>query len=810
VEELIHPKTPRIIAGAVVISPNIADGVTPSQAMDVPPEVAIPPTPQEVVVAPSSPFLEKSEPEKFLPQVRHPSALPANMGPAIIMPPYNQAFVAQSRRWSPDVADTVTTLLDRVFGKDLEIEAAFQRRCDDCDAEFDLDTEECPSCGGETREPDPEQEQLAKKWYEKCNDNGMSLEQFLRLLVDDGLTYDDAFMLFLKDYEGIEDIKVAKLSEIWRGIPERIRLIFDESYRRTGYVEDEKGDKHGFFTCLYHRGQINIDDKRLCECGSPMLPCIAVGLDVNGVPNRGYVEGELVHWSPENGSEGYGYSRIQTLQTPILTLAAMDRQQMLIYANDRPPKGVLAFVCDNATSLQDELKKQEQESIRNPNHIYKVALQKAQGQGGMQWVPITPTYQELENLGQRQELKRQIWSAYGVPPILMSDLSQAGGLNVEKEQLTVQGQSVETVHRGIHTIILPAIEKAIGLTDWHYRLQPVLEDDEKAIITRRMFNLQLRQIVEMAGGTIEVEDKEDWSFRIVEDPNFAEMGQMMGGMGSMGGQQGQGGMGGPGGQYGGQMYGGGDEAFGKTLAQLEKALGGELGFFGRMIKRFGEMLKNITENLDVYKTPEQQQAAIDEVVDYAVVEMASGAEQEMAKALLSGIELSGADPNEMGINIDAVRALTGASPVWGSFADMSDEMSRDIGEVVQQAFLKPQGADIRKITREMAVKVGGSRHQLRRIARTESNRITNLGREMGYQHRDPENEFVYKWVGGMDDRTCDAHKQLILETARNPQPMEVLKARVQELGKDQMGPGWEIQDWVIHPNQRGSILRVVL
>ena len=40
--------------------------------------------------------------------------------------------------------------------------------------------------------------------------------------------------------------------------------------------------------------------------------------------------------------------------------------------------------------------------------------------------------------------------------------------------------------------------------------------------------------------------------------------------------------------------------------------------------------------------------------------------------------------------------------------------------------------------------------------------------------------------------------------------LDSMKSRVAELGKEEMGAGWEIRDWVIHPNQRGRLVRVVV
>jgi hypothetical protein len=768
------------------------------------------------ITAPVSSELAKAIPTSMLPERRHAGVMFPTLGPDILQPPYNTSFVAGARLWSPEVSDSIATFLERMFRQGLEYEPKFARRCDPCDKNYDRDVEECEICGKPTREPDPKQERLADAWLQKVNANGMKLSQFCRLHTDYGLTFDDAFILRLYDYKlngDGEEVKDPELKEFWTASSERMRLIYDSQYRRKGYVADAKGNKHGFFTCKLHRERLYNTGEERCErrdCRLPVHPCVAVGLDINGQPTHGYLENEVLQWSPRNPGPGYGFSRIATLETVIKTIAAMDAQEWLIYAHDRPPKGFMVFNTDNPETLQAQFRKLDAERGSDPNFIPKFALQSTSKSGGAQFVSLTPTYNELENLDHRKDHYRRIWSSFEVEPIFMADTSVGGGLNNEGRQLTVNLQAVESIEEDWHEILFPFMEEAIGLTDYQYKFPDPAEKDKAADCVLRGQNLQHRMIIEQAGGATERTDEDTWEFQIVDEPDFEIMGGSMGGMmgGSMGRQYGS--SGGWGNQYGDQGQDSQNIEMEKSIELYQKAVAEERTFYGQLMDRLNEMLKGLTKRLDEYQTTEQQQALIDGVVGYSVGEMAAGAEQDMARALVAGIQDARADPAGMGINMDAVRTMTSGSPVWQSFADMSTEMSQEIGSIIQQAFLKPQEVDMTKLTRKLADRVGGSRHQLRRIARTESNRVTNLGRELGYQHRDPEGEFRYKWVGGIDARTCKAHTELIRRTAAQPVPLEVLKEMVQKLGREQMGPNWTIQDWVIHPNQRGAIVRVVV
>ena len=770
--------------------------------------------------------LSKALPTSFRPETRHAGIMFPSLGPEILQPPYNPPQVTMARVWSPEVSDSIDTFLERMFRQELFYEPAFARRCDDCEMDFEEDLEECPICQGETREPDKEQEKLAKQWLEYVNTNHMTLQQFCRILTDKALTYDDAFILKLFDYKvNMETAEIdweeTHLKEFWLGSTERIRLIFDEAYQKTGYVKDDQGNKHGFFTCLLHRETLFQTEGRCTHkgCKLPLHPVVAVGMDINGMPTHGYLDNEVLHWSPRNPSEGYGFSRVATLMTLIRTIAAMDDQQRLIYAFDRPLKGFVWFNTENQESLQAQFRKEEAIRGRNPHYMPKFAIQSQSKSGGAGFVPLTPTYDELQNIEQRKDLYRRIWSAWEVEPIFMADTSSGGGLNNEGRQLTVNLQAVEANQSDWHEVLFPWMQKAIGLTDYNYRFPTPAEKDEAADTLLRQTNLTMRMMIEQFGGEVEVTNEDTWEFKITNDPEFDIM-EAPGGLGGAGGF----------GQFGRQQGGGGvfgqDGGQGEDALEIEKSmleenyeytLQKEFKFFNTLARKLNEMLTNLKSNFANYRTKGEQEDAVASIVDFSVEQMRTGAVEDLANTLKTGIKRAGVDPTELGIDLNVVHAMTQGSPVWQSFADFSTEMSTEIADIVGKIFLEPT-TSIAEMTDRIAAKVGGDRHKLRRIARTETNRVRNLGREMGYKSRDPEGDFRYKWVGPIDNRNVgklrngvpDPHPGLIRETAANPLPLDELKELVKVRGSEYMGPEWTITDWTIHPNQRGNLVRVVI
>ena len=467
-------------------------------------------------------------------------ALPADLmhglfgagGPMAMPPPANIGAVRLARQYCPTLADCIGTLKRDVYRKGIDARFKFARRCDACDMDYEDEVEECEICGEETREPKQEEMSIAKGWMRQANYNKETFETVMAYHTDDMETFDDAFIVAIKDYivDPHGTIIDRQPLELRRGFPGRIWLIFDEHYNRQGYMRDGPNLK-GYFTCVIHRKENLQDQQKPCKkCGRMMHPCIAVGLDISNQPTIGFIEGEIHHQSKYQPSEGYGFSPVMTLWTPIMTLTAMDLEQYLTYANDRPVKGVLAFITNNPQSLFDQLKKQDEERIRNPNHIYKVAVQSESKAGGVQFEPITQSLNELQNIEQRQDLMKRIWSHYGVEPIFMADVSAGGGLNNEGRQETVENRSLEVTQNIYHGTVFPWIQEQLHLTDVEFFFPDPKEQDKAANVMLRQANLQLIVQIQMAGGSIDITDEETFDFRITEMPDFSQMG-----MGDMGG-----------------------------------------------------------------------------------------------------------------------------------------------------------------------------------------------------------------------------------------------------------------------------------
>ena len=95
--------------------------------------------------------------------------------------------------------------------------------------------------------------------------------------------------------------------------------------------------------------------------------------------------------------------------------------------------------------------------------------------------------------------------------------------------------------------------------------------------------------------------------------------------------------------------------------------------------------------------------------------------------------------------------------------------------------------------------------QLRRIVRTESSRIATRAHEIEAVENDPPTA-RYAWRGPRDWRTCAIHQAIVDRQPAEGLPLDELKAHVAQVAAEF---GKKVQDdWIVHPNQRGSFTRV--
>ena len=94
----------------------------------------------------------------------------------------------------------LTTLQQEIFRRGYYWEKKFHKKCVECDKEFQHDVDTCVECGGDVRDPDPEQLVYPRWLLEQRNSMEQTFMDVLRELEYDINITDDAFLIMIKEY----------------------------------------------------------------------------------------------------------------------------------------------------------------------------------------------------------------------------------------------------------------------------------------------------------------------------------------------------------------------------------------------------------------------------------------------------------------------------------------------------------------------------------------------------------------------------------------------------------------------------------
>ena len=132
--------------------------------------------------------------------------------------------------------------------------------------------------------------------------------------------------------------------------------------------------------------------------------------------------------------------------------------------------------------------------LNDPNTFPWVAASARNNRGKTDFVKLAYTFQELDYLPVRQEIRERVAMLWGVTPLFTGDTrGVGGGLSGGKEtaQTSMHENLVESYQNVINHHILPQLLEQLGITDWKITLTPPREKseaDELAIEKARIDN----------------------------------------------------------------------------------------------------------------------------------------------------------------------------------------------------------------------------------------------------------------------------------------------------------------------------------
>ena len=388
----------------------------------------------------------------------------------------------------------LSTLQQEIFRRGYYWEKKFNRKCSACDAEFQHDVDTCKDCGSpELVEPDPDQLVYPRWLLSQRNSMEQTFMDVLREIEYDLNIVDDAFLILIKEYfidPETKQVAFYRVKEFVRGDPIFMRIIADKRGVRGGR----------FRVCPIHRNEVKSysqDDKFCPTCGYEMEDVHHVNTAGSG-KTQYYLKGEVIHVSKYQPSKLYGRSPVSTLWRQAMTLTAMDNYMYTAYSKRRIPRGILSISTDNLESMKAFWKATDEKLERDPHYIPKIATE-GTGKGGVNWVKLMDSLEEMQYIPARDEMRQRIAAFYGVSNVFMMDTGKSGGLNNEGMQILVTNRAVEFGHKVYTEHLFPRMVEEMDVSDWKLTLYPNEEEDEVTRLRRDEMEVNIAQRMMMMG-----------------------------------------------------------------------------------------------------------------------------------------------------------------------------------------------------------------------------------------------------------------------------------------------------------------------
>jgi len=323
-----------------------------------------------------------------------------------------------------------------------------------------------------------------------ANSFHQSLLDVLNEFMTDILIADDGFLLFNKEYEidpVTGKISKSKIFEVTRLHPALTEYDID---RKDGLPE------RSHFLCPIHREQQTHTSPGKCDvvaaegfrCNATLLP--AMFRYYWRGRYRYYLADEICHASFFNPSKTYGYSPVLTVFEKVLSLVGADRTLYRYWYERRIPPGLLITYTDDPESLETEIERIKTQMLNDPNTFPWVAASARNNRGKTDFVKLAYTFQELDYLPVRQEIRDRVAMLWGVTPLFSGDASSVGGLTRESAQTDMHNKLIESYQNVINENVIPFMLKQLEISDWTIHLQPPQEETEEIQLSIEKLRLE--------------------------------------------------------------------------------------------------------------------------------------------------------------------------------------------------------------------------------------------------------------------------------------------------------------------------------
>jgi len=357
----------------------------------------------------------------------------------------------------------------------------------DTDQHFNQEYAADPETGGEVRKADRSQIEYANAIFNNVNGMGQTFIDVLREIETDLNIVDDAYLIVTKEYfldPATKKPTFFRIKEISRADPIFMRILSDKRGVRGGAQ----------YTSLVDRAYRTTDADALCPTsGMAVVPIHYMNLAGVG-SGQVYTEGEVIHISKWSPSKLYGRSPVATMWRQVNTLIAMDNYVYSAYQKRRMPRGVMVIKSSNMETVERTARNIQEHLERDPNYIPTIGVETESGRGGLEYVRMMDTLEELQYIPIKDDIRQRISAFYGISNVFMNDVS-GGGLNNEGMQIVVSNRSVSFAQSIYNRLLFPALLEAFGIDEWELTLSPHEEEDE--IMQLRRDEMAIRNMMQM-------------------------------------------------------------------------------------------------------------------------------------------------------------------------------------------------------------------------------------------------------------------------------------------------------------------------
>lgn len=466
----------------------------------------------------------------------------------------------------PVTRGCVQTLNSYTFKNNLIWKPAYTSQCPKCKRKYtgDVPLDRCPTCDpdeddfysilgrvandesdqdvqsaildlGQARTkltyPNPDEYEAADNLFKHCNQAGQTLQDVLRLINTDTNIVDDGYLIVRKEYKVSEEGEILSQRpyELVRGSPQLIRKVID-AFNNVGgrwwkCLWDGTIIENSNWTAdrLRVRRVEDIKRVKIDPNTKPKCPhCKAQMHDVHyfemmneaGDIEAFYIENEIIHdqkWMP---STGYGRPSVLTLY-PLMSTIVHQTFYMRDWAMQKKvAPGIISVTTANAPSFRKQWKAEEEK--RNVDKTYvPVMITEPEGTGfggtgGVKWVPLFQTPQEMQLIEFRNELRSRIESFFGISADIQTGVGEKRELS-ERERKTVEAEQAR-INRNLLAKLIPMF----GITDWKLELAPSEESGVFKAEQIKQIQLQNAQMWHTLG--FEVDKDANGEIRIWKPP----------------------------------------------------------------------------------------------------------------------------------------------------------------------------------------------------------------------------------------------------------------------------------------------------